>query len=79
MPKSYAVADSPSKVVVLSLGDALVRLSGFVTEPLELCTETGCSVRDLGARMYSSEAIADDEATYARTGRSENGFILMAA
>jgi hypothetical protein len=54
IPKSYAVADSPVNSVVLLDAELVVRCSGLVTEPLELCTETGWRVRDLGARMYWS-------------------------
>lgn len=51
IPKSYAVAASPVKIE-LPFALLVVRLSGLVTEPFELWTETGCRVRDLGARMY---------------------------
>jgi hypothetical protein len=37
---------------VLLGGEEVVRCEGVVTEPFELWTETGWSVRDFGARIY---------------------------
>ena len=56
---------------------ALVRLSGLLTEPLVLCTETGWRVRDLGARMYSSYGIARVGASSAAVDKTERNIILQ--
>lgn len=75
-PKSYAVAASSSKT---ALPDEEVRLSALLTEPLELCTESGCSVRELGARMYSAYGIAKDEEAKPNMGMVVDSFMVERA
>lgn len=55
LPKSYAVAASSLN---MALPEEFVKLSGLLTEPLELWTEIGINVREGGARMYSAYGIA---------------------
>jgi hypothetical protein len=57
MPKSYAVAASPVKMELPFSLLLRVRLSGYVTDPFVLCTETGWRVRDGGASMYCEYGI----------------------
>lgn len=60
----------------VELPDGAVKVPGALTNPLVLCTETGLSVRDLGARMYSAYGIARHGKTTTTLVSNEDSFIL---
>lgn len=73
-PKSYAVAASPSNT---ELPDEDVRLSGLLTDPLKLCTDTGKRILESGARMYSEYGIARTEETKLKHEKVLRAFIVQ--